>query len=69
VQLRAYVTRQGGLRLKVLADIQYGPPAVQDGQNGWVLDISLNSGDARDWNKLLNTSLVRLLERQRQHLL
>lgn len=56
-QLRAYVTRQGGLRLKVLADIEYGPPAVQDGQNGWVLDISLDSGDARDWNKLLNTPL------------
>lgn len=64
----AYVTAQGGLRVKLLTPVECGPPAVTEDQTGWVLDVTVDSGDGRDWNKLLNTPLVRMLWPQLQQL-
>jgi len=58
LQIRAAITTDGGLHVRVTGPVDSGPEALDADQQQWVLALTIEKGADYDWAKLVNTPLV-----------
>lgn len=58
MQIRAAITTEGGLHVRVTGPVESGPEAIDADQEQWVLALTIEKGADYDWAKLVNTFLV-----------